>query len=50
MMTIMEESRDKVLEKYPFFGRLDSIPQSEIQFPMLPGFYRIVERPASRVA
>ncbi|SMH53254.1 GNAT family N-acetyltransferase [Maritimibacter sp. HL-12] len=50
MMTIMEESRDKVLEKYPFFGRLDSIPQSEIQFPKLPGFYRIVERPASRVA
>lgn len=50
MMTVMEESRDKVLEKYPFFGRVDSIPESEIHFPMLPGVSRIVKQPATRVA
>jgi hypothetical protein len=50
MMTIMAESRDKVLEKYPFFGRLESIPQSDIDFPKLPGVRRIIEEPDIRVA
>jgi len=50
MMSIMEESRDKVLGKYPFFGRLDSVPKSDIHFPNVPGVHRIVEQPAIRVA
>lgn len=50
MMTIMEESRDKVLQKYPFFGVIESIPQSKIVFPDLPVADPAFQRPAARVA
>ncbi|HGG63019.1 MAG TPA: GNAT family N-acetyltransferase [Rhodobacteraceae bacterium] len=35
----VKEHRDAVLAKYPFFGHVDSIPQSEIDFPDLKGVY-----------
>lgn len=50
MMTKMEENRDKVLEKYPFFGPVDSIPESEIHFPSLPEPEPAFAQPSVRVA
>jgi hypothetical protein len=50
MMTDLAENRDKVLARYPFFGHVDSIPQSEIHFPQLPGMARPIAQPGKRVA
>lgn len=44
------EVRDRIFEKYPFFGPVPSIPQSDIHFPSLEGVYAPNPHPLSRVA
>lgn len=50
MMSVMQESRHKVIEKNPFFGPLDTIPQSNIAFPELPGVFPGLKKPGVHVA
>jgi len=50
MTAKFKENRDRVLAKFPFFGPIDSIPQSHVGFPDLPGADPAFQRPAARVA
>lgn len=50
MTARFKEERDKVLDKYPFFGPIDSIPQSDIEFPRLPEVRPSCEKSVARVA
>jgi hypothetical protein len=50
MTARFKEKQEKVLEKYPFFGPVDSIPQSDIDFPKLPEVCPSCEKSVARVA
>lgn len=44
------ECRDKILERFPFFGPTESVIRSEIYFPDLPEVFPLSAQPKSRVA
>ncbi|WP_255552404.1 N-acyl amino acid synthase FeeM domain-containing protein [Maritimibacter dapengensis] len=46
----VKEHRDEVLHRYPFFGKIESIPQSEINFPRLRESYVASGRNSFRAA
>lgn len=46
----VKEHRDEVLERYPFFGPLEDIPTSRIDFPNLRGAYAASGRGVYRAA